>query len=633
MTLRTRVTINTLVLSVVLVSSALLIAAQLTNGTSNLGMLFLAGFVLVGIGGVAGALLAGQISKAFDQIHQTLLKLADGDLASITSSTGGSSEDSSVIARDINQMTSNLSAVVQKVHLHANTVAACVVELDATKEAVSKEAVQTLSASSQIVRDHREVTTGINAIQTASQTTAERLVSMSSASHQLHSNIQSIAHAAEEARYNISALSGSAGNITINISNVNESLGQVNQSVHTVASSVNDVTSALIDIRRRSQAASNLSSQANNRASEANQIMEKMRRSADKIGTVVEVINNIAEQTNMLALNASIEAAGAGDAGKGFAVVANEVKDLARQTSDATQMISKHIDEIQEITDDVGDANEAIGRAIQEISDATVDISDSVEEQSDSVQDISRAISDVAEAADQVTHASQALDSVAQEVSTAAQEAEASTTSIAQSSSEASEAASELSNQTSEISAMAEEVSTAAQQSASATDNANTMIGTIHNNTEVLTGLVNNIALLIETLDHPQQKLLQAIEDLDAGPAPFPVRDIKSAHLGWLRKLENVIRGRSELQADQVASANECLFGKWYDTEGSRLCSDSTTFQNVGQIHRKVHQVARESVALANEGDVIGATENMAKFNTLKDQLFEELDRLYLELT
>ncbi|WP_372008925.1 methyl-accepting chemotaxis protein [Paenibacillus chitinolyticus] len=78
--------------------------------------------------------------------------------------------------------------------------------------------------------------------------------------------------------------------------------------------------------------------------------IKALEESSARIHQVVGFISEIAKQTNLLALNASIEAARAGEHGRGFAVVAQEVKNLAEQTSGATVQINETIKQVLSAT-------------------------------------------------------------------------------------------------------------------------------------------------------------------------------------------------------------------------------------------------------------------------------------------
>ncbi|MBF0177662.1 MAG: CZB domain-containing protein [Magnetococcales bacterium] len=570
-------------------------------------------------------------SAPMARLQASLTRISQGDLTSRIPLIGPHQDEIGVVAREVNILADHFSKTIREVFLQSHSMAACVKDLGGVKVGLEEDSLRTLRLAETTAQDHEAVERQVTTIQGAVNDITEQVGTMSAASEQLSANIAAIATAAEEVSSNITTVASAAEEITANIAGVNTNLEQVDHSVTQVAKAVQEVTTSLEGVRKRCQLASEESRQANQQAQGTREVTKKLADSAREIGNMVEMIDSIADQTNMLALNASIEAAGAGEAGKGFAVVANEVKDLARQTSDATKMISEKIREIQDNTREVSEANDEITTSIGRIDQTTADITLSVDEQADSVNGIARSMSHVAEAAGEVTRNAKELNMAAQDVARSALEAAAGTGDVARSAAEASQAAGLLAHHNSDIHATAQRVAQSASETATSTINANQKVNEILRNTILVNGAIHHTALLIDSIAIPGHKLKDSVKDITIGDEPFDVQKIKWAHLQWLGKLENVIRGRAQLRPEQVASGHECDFGKWYDHDGTQRWSHLPIFGKVGTVHLRVHEVARETVRLVSEGHAAKAEENMNQFNGIKDELFDLLDQLYRE--
>ncbi len=107
-------------------------------------------------------------------------------------------------------------------------------------------------------------------------------------------------------------------------------------------SGASEVKTGAENVRKTSSSISEL---AENIEVSANKLLT-LQNSGDQVASVVRTIADIAEQTNLLALNAAIEAARAGESGRGFAVVADEVRTLASRTHESTHEINSILESI-----------------------------------------------------------------------------------------------------------------------------------------------------------------------------------------------------------------------------------------------------------------------------------------------
>ncbi|MDO5672913.1 MAG: methyl-accepting chemotaxis protein [Actinomycetaceae bacterium] len=211
---------------------------------------------------------------------------------------------------------------------------------------------------------------------------------------------------------------------------------ELSSNVSTVAAATEEMGASIREISSATQGASEIANRAVTSAAQAQKIVAQLGESSALIGEVIMTITSIAEQTNLLALNATIEAARAGDAGKGFAVVAEEVKELASQTASATDDISQRVAGIQSDAEATSKALEGIAEIIEQINENQSTIASAVEEQTATTQEIGRTVSHAAGISTQIT---QSLQEVADEVAQSAQGSEGTLSSaraLAQTSSE-----------------------------------------------------------------------------------------------------------------------------------------------------------------------------------------------------
>ncbi len=308
------------------------------------------GLVVLGVVCAIGFLAARSVSVPLSAITSAMTKLANNEMDTKIPGTERK-EEVGAIARSLQVFKENMieSDKFRKRQRQAEERAA------AEKAATMRDlADQFESAVGDVMRVVASASNGLSEasllMSQNTERTKKKAISVSSASEQAASNVQTVAAAAEELNASVSEIRRQ----------VDESSEIAQHSVHEAQATNNDV--------------------------------KGLAEAATAIGNVVLIIQDIANQTNLLALNATIEAARAGEAGKGFAVVASEVKILADQTAKATEDISNQINTIQTATDQSVARIDGIGKTIQKMFDISNSISAAIEEQSSATLEIAKSI-------------------------------------------------------------------------------------------------------------------------------------------------------------------------------------------------------------------------------------------------
>lgn len=371
-----------------------------------------------------------------------------------------------------------------------------------------------------------------------------------------------------------SSVASGAEMMNANMASVAAASEEATINVNAVASAVEEMAATVKEIASNSENARLISQKAASGALIASEKINRLGVDVVEIGKVTEVITEISEQTNLLALNATIEAARAGEYGKGFAVVANEIKELAKQTATATSEIKGKIDTIQSSTSETVKEIEGILTIIDDVSELVVTIATAVEEQSVAT----------AEIAANLGQASQGIQEVNRNIAGVSVVTGAITNDIA------------------DVNRTAEDMHIVSNQ------------------------LTSNARDLFTLSEH----LFVVVNRFRVAQAKFDIGKVKAAHMQWRSRLEALLNGKQALRPEEVTSDRECEFGKWYyGPEGQKL-SGGFSFVEVGQLHTRIHQSAKQIVEMVQQGQKEKAASTMRDFERVREEFFKALDELYL---
>jgi methyl-accepting chemotaxis protein len=299
------------------------------------------------------------------------------------------------------------------------------------------------------------------------------------------------------------------------------------------------------------------------------QIATKVNGFKEKTKTISEIIyivKGIAKQINLLSLNASIEAAKAGDAGKGFAVVANEVKKLANHTNISTLDIEKNIKELQTDIDNIAST----------------------------------------------------INSTAKQLNTGKQLVEASGESVV----EMSKMIDEINLSISQIASNIEVQSSSTELFINNVEGLSSESQTLYNHCNSTGELLYKISRLVDSV---RGRLTRVSSSLTLKER---LSLYETDHVVYAWRINNMLLGYAELEAEKMSNPKTCKLGKWYYDETDTRIKRNIGFINLEKHHSDLHKHGKETILAYKSKDMDKAQAYYKEVLKSLDNMLSQFARL-----
>ena len=106
------------------------------------------------------------------------------------------------------------------------------------------------------------------------------------------------------------------------------------------------------------------------------------------------------------------------------------------------------------------------------------------------------------------------------------------------------------------------------------------------------------------------------------------IEKAKSDHRAFVQSVRNVIEGRAQMKASDLANHHTCRLGKWYDRVIDPQILANPAYVALAEPHKRVHQSGKDALSLFHSGDRHGATRALERLVSSSEEVLALLEQM-----
>lgn len=140
---------------------------------------------------------------------------------------------------------------------------------------------------------------------------------------------------------------------------------------------------------------------------------------------------------------------------------------------------------------------------------------------------------------------------------------------------------------------------------------------------------VEKVNEVIDILEKTEAPILESVNDMvPRGGKTAIIQAAKSDHMIWMRKLSQMLVGRTTLNPAELADHHSCRLGKWYDSQNDPRFTSLPEWQALSRPHHDVHASGIEAARLYADGNIKGAIEAVKRAENASHDVMEILETI-----